>query len=165
MKVAPCISRLRLFTRTRTRSAMPSGSSGASMVARDMMGRMASKVSTTRRRGCARWYSASSSSHSAPPASARLRPYPALLRSPSPTGRPRALRALPGPRGRRACPLTCRLGRSHWRSARTLACPALARVGTEQPRALAPRLGTTGSCLLLGSCTLQRRCPLHGGTF
>ena len=45
---------------------MPSGSSGASMVARDMMGRMASNVSTTRRPGCSRWYSASSSSHSAP---------------------------------------------------------------------------------------------------
>ena len=37
------------------------------MVARDMMGRMASNVSTTRRLGCSRWYSASSSSHSAPP--------------------------------------------------------------------------------------------------
>jgi len=44
---------------------MPSGSRGASMVARDMIGLMASNVSMTRSRGCAFWYSASSSSHSA----------------------------------------------------------------------------------------------------
>ena len=89
----------------RTRSSMPSGSSGASMVARDMMGRMASNVSTTRRLGYSRWYSASSSSHSAPP------PRPAqALRSRAAVRQRRALCLLHvvGARRRQACLLTHR---------------------------------------------------------